>query len=98
MLICYYILAIRTMGETLWSSLSHPLTVTCSRGNSCWKNTSTFLTDGGYNNYIGVHSANRANGVAGIVNGSQEFIVDLGQPIQFSLLFINNDCMHDNIR
>ena len=33
-----------------------------------------------------------------IENGSQEFILDLGKPIQFSLIFISNVCTRDNWR
>ena len=94
MVICYTFLAIGTMADSLWDSLVHPLTVTCSGGNTCDYPNS--IDDGGYNNYIESRHVYAASNVQGIENDSQEFIVDLGIPILFNMIYLNNRCLSGN--
>ena len=80
---CCSFLTMGAMADTLWSSLSHPLTVTCSGGNPCVYPAS--LNDGGFNNHISSNKEDAASGLTGIDDGSQEFVIDLTSLVIFVL-------------
>ena len=50
------------------------------------------LTDGGYNNFFIANTASLASGVNGIIDGSAEITIDLGEPKRFATIFINTFC------